>query len=224
MDVSAILTLMATLSIGLDQINPSNDPRDLDIVIFMQYLNLAYFELLNSTLSQNPLATILNESVDCNAGVCDKTDLPFFTVKSVYDIASNIPLIGTTLEDVLSRDPGLTNTTAPARQWYYSEGVINIYPLVTTLLINNGGIGVKYIAQPTPLLPITVSADILIPTNYQQILADGASYYLFQSETGFKDQTKMLAAQSRWEDGKRKLFTYMTNISGKKYYSTYSPV
>jgi hypothetical protein len=66
------------------------------------------------------------------------------------------------------------------------------------------------------------STQILIPPLYKQILADGASYYLFQSETGFKDQLKMQAAMMRWKEGKQKLFAYMKNRGGNKFFSTYS--
>jgi hypothetical protein len=59
---------------------------------------------------------------------------------------------------------------------------------------------------------------------YHQVLVDGASYYLFQSETGFKDQIKMQSAMMRWEENKKKLFSYMKNISGQKILSTYSPI
>ena len=223
MDVKQILALMATLSIGLDQID-TDDPKNLDVIIFMQYLNLAYFEILNLTLTQNPQVPIVNQSLNCNNGICDATSSPIFIPKSVYDIKSNRPLEGTTLEEVMKRDPGLQIKTAPALEWYYSNGTINIYPNVTSLLADGNGIGIRYIAQPAPLTRDTPSSGILIPYMYQQLLADGASYYLFQSETGFKDQLKMQAAFTRWEEGKRKLFAYMKNISGKKHFSTYSPI
>lgn len=217
MDVSEILKLLATLSIGLD------DPSDSDIVVFMQYINLCYFEILQETISQNPLVTIINESVNCNDGNLDSTSNPLFIPKVIYDISRNLPLSGTTFEDVIKKDPGVTRT-GDAQEWYYSSGVISVYPKATSLLSDGNGFGVRYIAQPRPLLATTLSSDILIPALYQQVLADGASYYLFQSETGFKDQLKMQASMMRWKEGKQKLFAYMKNISGKKYFSTYSPV
>lgn len=217
MDVADILKLLATLSIGLDE------PSESDVVVFMQYINLCYFELLQEVLTENPLVAILNESLDCNGGNLDSTSQPLFIPKSIYDIARNIQLRGTTFEDVIKRDPGITKT-GEAQEWYYSSGVISVYPKTTSLVSDGKGFGVRYIAQPMPLQATTPSSDILIPALYQQILADGASYYLFQSETGFKDQFKMQAAMARWQTGKQKLFAYMKNISGKKYFSTYRPV
>lgn len=217
MDVSQILKLLATLSIGLD------DPTESDVIVFMQYINLCYFELLQETISQNPLVAVLNESLDCNDGNLDATANPIFIPKSIYKIATNTPMSGTTYDDVIKKDPGLIKKGEP-QEWYYSGGVISVYPKTTSLVNAGGGFGVRYIAQPQPLLATSPSSSILIPTLYQQVLADGASYYLFQSETGFKDQLKMQAAMARWQEGKQKLFAYMKNISGKKYFSTYSPV
>lgn len=217
MDVADILKLLATLSIGLDE------PSDSDIGVFMQYINLCYFEILQDTIAQNPLVTVANESLDCNDGKLGSTSNPIFIPRAIYDIATNIQLRGTTFEEVIKRDPGITKT-GEAQEWYYSSGVINVYPKVTSLVSAGKGFGVRYIAQPSPLLATSPSSDIMIPTLYQQVLADGASYYLFQSETGFKDQFKMQTSMMRWKEGKQRLFAYMKNISGKKYFSTYSPV
>lgn len=217
MDVSDIITLLANLSIGLDE------PNDDDIVVFLQYINLCYFELLQETIAQNPLVVKLNEQVDCTNGVLSATSQPIFIPKSVYNISSNVRLTPTIEENVLKRDPGLKITGLPV-EWYYANGVINVYPLATSLVSDGNGFGVRYIAQPEPLDSLSKSSDILIPPLYQQVLADGASYFLFQSETGFKDQIKMQAAMLRWKEGKQKLFSYMKNISGNKFFSTYSAV
>lgn len=217
MDVADILKLLATLSIGLD------DLSDSDTVVFMRYLNFCYFELLQDMLTESPLVRVLNEPLDCSEGDLQSTSQALFIPKSVYDIARNIPLRGTTFEDVIKRDPGITKT-GEAQEWYYSSGIVSVYPKTTSLVSEGKGFGVRYIAQPIPLQATTPSPDILIPALYQQILADGAAYHLFQSETGFKDQFKMQASMARWQTGKQKLFAYMKNISGKKYFSTYRPV
>jgi len=222
MDVSEILKLLATLSIGLDDIDVTN-PYDSDVIVFMRFINLAYFELLQATISESPLVVKLNEQLDCTNGALSSTSRNIFIPKHVYNIASNSSLSGTLEDDVLKQDPGLTKTGTP-QQWYYANGVLNVYPLSTSLIADGGGFGVRYISEPSPLVYNSQSTDILIPSLFQNVLADGASYYVFQSETGFKDQNKMLAAQVRWENGKKKLFSYMKNISGKKYLSTYSPV
>jgi hypothetical protein len=216
-DVKDIVSLLATLSIGLDE------PGDSDIVVFMQYINLCYFELLQETISQSPFVEKLNVQLDCTDGVLDAPYYPIFIPKHVYDIALNVPLTATLEDDVLKQDPGLTKTGTP-QSWYYANGVINVYPLTTSFVGDGAGFGLRYIKEPDPLEYSTTSSLILIPKMYQQILADGASYYLFQSETGFKDQLKMQAAMMRWKEGKQKLFSYMKNVSGKKNLSTFSVV
>lgn len=217
MNVSDIVDLLATLSIGLDE------PSDTDILVFMQFINLCYFELLAATLAQNPLAPKNNEPVDCSNGILNSTSQPIFMPKIIYSLASNTPLDETIEEDVLKYDPGLQKQGTPF-QWYQANGFLKVYPIATSRVADGGGFGVRYIPQPSPLAYSSQSADILIPFLYQQVLADGASYYLFQSETGFKDQLKMQSAMARWTIGKQKLFAYMKNISGKKTFSTYSPV
>lgn len=217
MDVTDILKLLATLSIGLD------DPDDGDISVFIQYINLCYFEILQLTIAQNPLITVLQEKLDCTNGVLSPTTKSIFNPRFVYDIAQNIPLQPSIFDDVIKVDPSLKKTGIP-NQWYYSNNSINIYPLTTSLVAQGGGYGFWYIPQPDPLKVTSKTSDIMIPALYQQILAFGAAYYVFQSETGFKDQNKMLNAQMQWEDGKKKLFAYLKNISGKQTFSTYSPV
>ena len=222
MDVTEILKILATLSIGLDDIDVTNE-NDNDVIVFLRYINLVYIQLLQATASENPLIINLHEKLDCTDGVLSPTSEPIFIPKIIYNVSSNLPLLASLEGEIIQNDPSLKQTGGPF-QWYYANGVINVYPLTTSLLINGGGFGIRYIPQPSLLKLTSLSSDILMPPMYQQILADGASYYVFQSETGFKDQTKMISSQARWEDGKRQLFSYMKNISGKKILSTYSPV
>jgi hypothetical protein len=211
MDVSELLILMSTLSIGLDE------PTDSDIPVFLRYLNLAYSEILQETLVHSSDVPLITEVLDCENGVVPATASKPFNIKCVWDNAFNIPLTATTLEEVTKTDPAVTRTGTPVK-WYRSGGAINVYPLYT------GKIGVRYIATPDALKATTLSEDILIPKLYQSVLADGASYYLFQSETGFKDARKMDASMARWIEGKGNLCIYLKNLAGKQYFSTYSPV
>jgi hypothetical protein len=300
MDVSQILQLLGTLSIGLDQ------PSDSDIVVYLLYLNVAYSEILQETLSQNPNVPVLTDTVIPSANgaiaLTQLSQIPF-TIKTVYDAAQNIALLPTNIQAIQQNDPGFLNAGAP-RNWYMSGGNIHIYPYPnntntpsissfvwvssTSFTINftdtsmaanffigqtlqlsinsvvysvqisgidvtvpnqitftitgppipqfSGvdavflsyasftNIGITYIPQPALLTSLTLSANILIPPLYQYILADGAAYYVFQSETGFKDANKMQTSYVRWMEGKQRLFAYLRNQGGQKYYSTYSPV
>jgi len=82
MDVSEILKLLATLSIGLDDIDVTN-PDDSDVVVFMRFINLAYFELLQATISESPIVVNLNEQLDCTNGVLSTTSEPIFIPTSL---------------------------------------------------------------------------------------------------------------------------------------------
>lgn len=300
MDVSQILQLLGTLSIGLDQ------PSDSDIVVYLLYLNIAYSEILQETLTQNPNVPILTDTLipasNGSISMIQFSQNPFI-IKTVYDAGSNITLRPTNLQAIQEKDPQFLSSSAPS-QWYMSGGNVNIYPYPTynntpsinsfvwisatsftinisdnsivadffigqtlQLSINTvvytvqiavidvsvlnqitftvtgtsipaftgadaiflsyasfSNIGITYIPQPALLTQLTLSANILIPSLYQYILADGAAYYVFQSETGFKDQTKMQTSYTRWMEGKQRLFAYLRNQGGQKYYSTYSPV
>lgn len=211
MDVSELLTLMSTLSIGLDE------PTDSDIPVFLRFLNLAYFEILQETLVQNPNVPLITELLDCVDGAVPVTAAIPFNFKCVWDHARNIPLTPTNLETIQKTDPAVSQAGTP-ENWYLSGGSVNVYPLFT------GKIGVRYIAEPEYLKHRTLSEDILIPKTYQLVLADGAAYYMFQSETGFKDATKMDMAMRKWVEGKRNVLLYFKNLGGKQYYSTYSVV
>jgi hypothetical protein len=211
MNVSDLIDLMANLSIGLD------NPSDSDISIFLKYLNLAYYELLQDSHAQNPDVPIIREELTCTDGVLDSTQYKPFIIKKVWDAVSNTPLIPTNEKKISDKDPGLKTIGQP-QEWYYASGQVNIYPLYT------GQIGISYLKIPDSLKITTSSDQILIPKIFQQILADGAAYYVFQQETGFKDAMKQAESKIRWKDGKIKLFNYFKNLGGQYAYSTYSPV
>ena len=211
MDVKNIITLMATLSIGLDE------PSDSDIPVFLSFLNLAYKDILQETLVQNPTVPFISQTLTCTNGVLADTQYEPFIVRKVWDVVSNTPLKSTNLDKIEEIDPSISQTGG-AQEWYYAGGKINIYPLFT------GQIGIRYVKEPSDLKMTDSSSEILIPKVFQTILVDGAAYYLFQSETGFKDTLKMAESKYRWEKGRIKLFNYLKNLGGQYSYSTYSAV
>lgn len=212
MNVSDLITLLATLSIGLDQ------PSDSDIPIYLTYLNLAYFELLQGTLVQNPNVPIITETLNCTNGVLAQTQYSIFIIRRIWNPVSNRPLTRTNRDKVEENDPGYIVQGTNPQQWFYDSGQVNIYPIFT------GQLGIRYMQTPNALKITNSSNEILIPTIFQQILADGAAYYLFQQETGFKDALKMAESKRRWEEGKIKLFNYLKSLGGQNSYSNFSPV
>lgn len=212
MNAKEIITLVSSLSIGLDE------PTDSDIVIFLRFLNLAYFELLRLTILRNPIYPKVRETLQCTNGVLDPTANSVFSIRGAYLPDSNTPLIGTNFDAVFKIDPALKETSTTPEFYYYDSGNINIYPLYT------GNVGIVYCKNPDLLNINSLSYNIYIPEIYHSVLVDGTSYYLFQSETGFKNEMKIQESMKRWNDGKTDVTGYLERLGGQKHYSTYSAV
>jgi hypothetical protein len=84
-------------------------------------------------------------------------------------------------------------------------------------------INIWYVPQPIPLTEQTPEEDIPYPFAYHPVLVDGALYYLFCEEGGFKNLQKAQDAQRRWEVGQTRLLAYLYNSSGQLF-STFSSV
>ncbi len=82
---------------------------------------------------------------------------------------------------------------------------------------------VVFVPQPKFLKAETPEDDIPYPLAYHPVLVDGALYYLFQEEGGFKSPQKAQAAEQRWEIGKTRLISYLYQASGSSF-STFSSV
>lgn len=212
MNVKEIITLVSSLSIGLDE------PTASDTVIFLRYLNLAYFELLRLTILKNPVYPKVRETLQCTNGILDPTSSSIFSIRSIYLPDSNTQLTGTNFDYISSIDPNLSQVATSPQFYYYDSGNLNTYPLFT------GNVGIVYCANPLTLNINSLSYDIYLPEIYHSVLVDGTSYYLFQSETGFKNTMKEQQSLGRWNDGKTNLNAYLISLGGQKHYSTYSPV
>lgn len=81
MTVSDLLGLMANLSVGLDNTNAA------ERAIFLQYLNLAHFELYQETASFNQDLIIQeeHETQEDNVNLIELEHLPY-TMNTVYDL------------------------------------------------------------------------------------------------------------------------------------------
>lgn len=155
-----------------------------------------------------------------------------FTINTSSDLSGsffvnqNLQLVvnGTTYAlQVVSMDTSIPNQIT----FTVTGDTIPVFSSLDSVSLNAASfsnIGITYIPQPALLDINTTSGEISMPTLYQYILADGAAYYVFQSETGFKDQSKMMECKARWEKGKRDLFSYYKNFGGKQFFSTYSAV
>lgn len=211
MTVDEIVRNIALLGSGLDK------PTLEDNAIFLKYINLAHLELSRKTLLCNPKLTRTNEVKNCVNGVVEPLDNDPFMVTNVYLVSQNVNLDPILVENVLSRDPGITEVGVPS-YWYYFNNAINTFPRFT------GTVGVWYGNQPIVITKNTLESEIPYPYTYHSVLIDGACYYLFQGESGFKDAGKMNESMARWKLGMTQLLSHLNAFSGKNIASTFSPV
>lgn len=212
MHVSDLLTLMGHLSLGND--NVSNAERE----IFLQYLNLAHFELYQQTASLNmDLAwarTLTTEEGEMSVRLPD----PPYIMQRVYDLTHHRPLTRASVAELYQLNPE-SGGVGPPRMYYVIGPELQFYPLPTTTLT----VKVLYIPQPVSFRQETVEDDIPYPLAYHPVLVDGALYYLFQDQSGFKNPVKMAEAKQRWKGGQSRLLAYLKGATGLSL-STFSPL
>lgn len=212
MQVSDLLVLMANLSVGLDNTTPS------ERAIFLQYLNLAHLELYQQTANFNQdliiQETLSNEE---NENTITLSQTPY-VMNAVYDVMHKQVLDRISYTDLLMQDPALSATGNP-KQYFLQKNLLQFYPTQTAITQVN----VWYIPQPSLLTEMTAEEDIPYPLAYHPVLVDGALYYLFQQEGGFKNTTKENEARERWNIGKTRLLSYLYTSSGE-FLSTFSNV
>ena len=212
MEVQKLLTLMGNLSLGNDNIT------QVERAIFLQYINLANLELYQVTANFNQ-NLLIKETVANQAGLnyAQLSGTPYL-VNSVYDLTHQRQLRQISLTDAIERDPAFVSTGNPC-QYFVRQDMIRFVPVQTAVT----SIKVWYVPQPITLTEQTPEQDIPYPLAYHPVLVDGALYYLFQEEGGFKNLQKAQAAQARWELGKERLIAYLYNSSGTSF-STFSSV
>jgi hypothetical protein len=204
MSVSTLLTLMGHLSLGNDNITPEERQ------IFLHYLNLAHFDLYQVTAPFNQnlfvfetLSNVLGENA------VTLTNSPY-AMQSVYDQTRKQKLTRSSLADLLEKDPGFEATGHP-QQYFLQGSVLHFYPSQTAITL----VRAVYTPQPVRFTEETEEKDIPYPIAYYPVLVDGALYYVFQEEGGFKNPQKAVEAQKRWEDGRSRLLSSLYNTSGE---------
>ncbi len=210
MQVAVLLTLMGNLSLGNDNITPS------ERALFLQYLNLAHLELYQITANFNQ-DLLLRENL---ANAQDSNQIPLtqmpYLVSSVYDVTHKKKLIRRSLGDAIDDDPDFSQRGLPC-QYFLQKNILQFIPAQTAVT----PVVVWYCPQPSLLAEEMAEQDIPYPLAYHPVLADGGLYYLFQQEGGFKNTQKEDEANKRWEKGKSRLLSYLYTSSGQ-YISTFS--
>ena len=203
---------MGTLSLGNDNIKAQ------ERAIFLQYLNLAHFELYQETANFNQDLLVSQNIPNVPGNNYVTLASPPFLINTVYLPAIKKELKHISVVDALKADPDSSQTGAPYG-YVRRRNRVEFFPKQITAM----PVTVWYIPQPSLLAENTLETDIPYPIVYHPVLADGALYYLFQEEGGFKNAQKANAAQDRWEAGKTKLLSYLYNSSGQRL-STFSNV
>lgn len=203
MKVSEILALMGTLSVGNDNVTPT------ERAIFLQYLNLAHLELYQETANFNE-DLLVQESLMTEQGsnTVMLSQMPYI-VSSVYVLTPHKQKLPR-LSVIDGNDRHIAGTATPSA-YFVQKNILSLVP--TPMSVTS--VAVWYIPQPLPLTDAMDGEDIPYPAAYHPVLADGALYYLFNEEGGFKNTQKELEARKRWEVGKSKLLAYLYSSSGQ---------
>ena len=204
MQVSDLLGLMANLSVGLDNTTPT------ERTIFLQYLNLAHFELYQETANFNQ-DLILQENLANleNTNTVTLSQIPY-VMNAVYDVTHKQTLNRISRADLVAQDPALAATGTPEK-YFIQKDSLQFYPTQTAVT----QVSVWYTPQPSLLTENTDESEIPYPPAYHPVLVDGGLYYLFQQEGGFKNTTKENEALIRWQNGKTRLLSYLYTSSGE---------
>lgn len=206
MNVSKMITTMRNLSIG--KVYSDEDAND----IALTYLNLAHDELYRETANINDRVFVKDTLVSViNETRVTLTRIPFLILKAVCKENSQRNLKGLSFIDFDSYKSQLIYQNAP--EVYNNIGVnFDFFPIVTDNFYN---FEIIYAPERTALEIETSEESIPYPLSFHGVLVDGALYYLFQDEGGFKNPIKEKKAEERWVKGKADLVTYLYGRNDK---------
>jgi hypothetical protein len=210
MQIAEMIDLMGVLGIGE---TPSN-------AIALKYLNQAHLKLYRQTANINP-DLLINEQLTSlvNQNTVTVTEIPFI-VSKVYQKGQAQPLEGMAFLDFVQYQSDHPNLVCSPRIYAFKRKIISFFPIQANQTYD---FSVWYCTQPKTLTELTLEDAIPYPIAFHDVLVDGALYYLFQDESGFKNPQKEKEALARWEAGKSELFAYLYG-SAKQQISTFSSV
>ena len=178
--------------------------------LFLTYLNQAHYELYNYTAALNE-DLILNEELQTQVNNNEVNIANKFTcINSIYVDEFITPLKQLTLSKFI--DYKKRNGVGHPSVFNARGTTISIYPIVQDTQYD---LDVWYVPQPTTLTSATLESDIPYPLSFHNILSDGALYYMFQSEGGFKNSEKSRDHMAKWEKGKALLYSYLFHNTGE---------
>lgn len=205
MNVSKMITTMRNLSIG--KVYSDDDAND----IALTYLNLAHDELYRETANLNDRVFVKDTLPSiANQTRIILTRVPFLILKATCE-GRYSDLRGLSFIEFDSYKRRLDYQDFPAV--YNNIGVnFDFFPIVTGGFYN---FDIIYAPERIPLTIETTENEIPYPLSFHGVLVDGALYYLFQDEGGFKNPIKEKKAEDRWVNGKADLVTYLYGRNDK---------
>ena len=213
MNVLDIINLMGTLSIG------NKNVTNTDKETYLVYLNIAHCKLYRDTAIFNE-SLLKTETIPLTQGSNEivLSDNPF-CINKVYLQHSNNNLKRLHLTDIIEYDPGFIQK-GTALGYYNVKNIIKLYPFP---LLSFGDAIVWYKPGVKLFNMLTQSQEIPYPVEFHPGLANGALYYLFLDEGGFRSTQKEKEAEIRWQSDRGEILQYFMNSSMKPI-RTYSRV
>jgi hypothetical protein len=211
MDVPYLLNLMATLSIGGDNVT------DAESDIFLQYLNLAHMELYRETAFINHF--IIKTGLYTTKPTPDYPDSSHYAridfedevldIKYLINQKTNVKLKRTESTELILKSLEFHEKGEPTEyRWSGISAYVWPHPYEPTKF------GCIYIPQAHQIKKDTPLVALPYPVSFIDILVDGALYYLFQEEGSFKNAQKAAVSRERWERGKEAFSRYLLYTSG----------
>ncbi len=199
MNVSDMISAMDILGIG--KVYSDEDSKRIALV----FLNLAHDELYRETANLNSdvlikdvVTTIANQSIL-------PLGQPTFSVSKVLQVGRKYKIEGKSVLDFADYESENLESADPVIYTKIRQ-TVSVYPIVPTSIYT---FNIWSAPERTPLFINTPESGIPYPLSYQSVLVNGALYYLFQDESGFKNQTRENEALRRWVNGKKDLISYL---------------
>lgn len=214
MQVIDMLGNMALLSVGPDSLTPKTK------AIFLKYLNIANREIYGKTAAINP-DVVVNETIDVQVGHDEiALDNDIFSVNNIYVNDKYPSLKLKPYMDFIAYKKWRTVNSSDPEIFSFRKNTLLIYPIRPNTQYT---LDVFYAPHPEDIRETTAEGDIPCPKVFHDILVDGALYYLFSDEEGFKSTRDKLEAKERKESRLKDLNSYLYSNQNQSF-STYSPI
>ena len=206
MNVKDMLSLMRTLGIG----EVYNDKESEEI--YLRFLNLAHDELYALTSTFNDDLYIQETITSLPGSTSISLSMDPFIISKVWIPEVRHYLEGMSVDDSDDYQMQYDSPGYP-KIYYIIKRFIHFFPIASNIPYT---FKVSYKPDVIPIEKNTPESAIPYPRSFHRVLVNGALYYLFQDESGFKNTIKEKSAEKKWEDGKKDLVSYLYGRSKQK--------